>query len=272
MTFSQKINVLELPKLFNGLNLPNLSAEQLNLISQIDNLLPQTQCGLCGHADGCLPYATAIIKDNEPHNKCVPGGQPVTDQIAKILNRPPLTAEPSKWQTDPATHRPMEMRAIIREDDCIGCTKCIPACPVDSIIGSGKRMHTIFTDLCTGCELCLPPCPVDCIELVPYPRAITDEARQAEQANLRQRYYAHLERVEQQVNDSTNDRPVVSMVQAKLNDVSVDIDETQAKNTIELAKIRTQIKKLEKQLAVRDDEKKQLELAELQKKLADLEY
>lgn len=271
MNFPEKINVLNLPKLFDGLNLPNLSAEQITLISQIDSLLPQTQCGLCGHADGCLPYATAIIKDHEPHNKCVPNGQIVTDQIAQLLNRSPLTAEPSKWQIDPATQRPMEMRAIIREDDCIGCTKCIPACPVDAIIGSGKRMHTIFTDLCTGCELCLPPCPVDCIELVPYPRAITDEVRQAEQDNLRQRYYAHLERIENQVNDSTNDRPVVSMVQAKLNDISVEVDEIQAKNTIELAKIRSQIKKLEKQLAVRMDEKKQAELDNLKTKLYSLE-
>lgn len=267
MTFSQKIPITRLPKLFDGLNLADLSAEQLALIAQIDNLLPQTQCGLCGHPDGCLPYATAIIKDGEAHNKCVPSGQTVTDQIAQLLNRPPLTAEPSKWQTDTNTQRPMEVRAVIREDDCIGCTKCIPACPVDAIIGSGKRMHTIFTDLCTGCELCLPPCPVDCIELVPYPRAISDSERQIEQADLRQRYYAHLERVEQQVNDSTNARPVVSMVQAKLNDISVEVDEAQAKNTIELAKIRTQIKKLEKQLAVRSDENKQHELEALQKRL-----
>lgn len=270
MTPSQTVAITQLPTLFDGLNLIDLSAEPLALISQIDRLLPQTQCGLCGHADGCLPYATAIVKDGESHNKCVPGGQPVTEQIAQLLDRPVLTAKPSKWQTDPKTNRPMEMRAIIREDDCIGCTKCIPACPVDAIIGSGKQMHTIFTDLCTGCELCLPPCPVDCIDLVPYPRAISDSDRQTEQADLRNRYYAHLERTYQQVNDNTNARPVVSMVQAKLNDISVNIDENQAKNAIETAKLRTQIKKLEKQLAVRSDENKQLALAELQKKLANL--
>lgn len=257
------IPVVTLPTLFNRLQLEQLSSEQQRLIAAIDQLLPQTQCGLCGHTEGCLPYATAIIKDTEPANQCIPGGQPVTDQITQLLNRPSMTAASSKWPTDLATRRPIEVRAIIREDDCIGCTKCIPACPVDAIIGSGKRMHTVFTDLCTGCELCLAPCPVDCIDLVPYPRQLNNNARQTEQADLRARYYAHLERIESEVNNNTNVRPVISMVQAKLNDISVDIDEHQAKNTIEAAKLRTQIKKLEKQLAVRADANKQVELQRL---------
>lgn len=260
----------DLPSLFNHLNINALSDNDQSLIYQINQLLPQTQCGLCGHADGCLPYATAIIKDVEAHNKCVPSGQTIADKIANLLGRERLPAEPSKWQTDSNTARPMEVRAVIREDDCIGCTKCIPACPVDAIIGSGKQMHTIFTDLCTGCELCLPPCPVDCIELVPYPRAISDSERQAEQADLQQRYHAHLKRIERQVNDKTNAKPVVSMVQAKLNDISVNIDKNQAKITIETAKLRTQIKKLEKQLSVKFDENKQRQLDELLQKLAEL--
>ena len=57
--------------------------------------------------------------------------------------------------------------ALIREAECIGCTKCIQACPVDAIIGGPKFMHTVIAEVCTGCELCLPPCPVDCIDLVP---------------------------------------------------------------------------------------------------------
>ncbi|HCJ63009.1 MAG TPA: electron transport complex subunit RsxB, partial [Alcanivorax sp.] len=51
----------------------------------------------------------------------------------------------------------------IREDECIGCTKCIQACPVDAIVGAAKQMHTVIADECTGCDLCVDPCPVDCI-------------------------------------------------------------------------------------------------------------
>ena len=56
--------------------------------------------------------------------------------------------------------------AVIREAECIGCTKCIQACPFDSILGASKLMHTVITDLCTGCELCVEPCPVDCIDII----------------------------------------------------------------------------------------------------------
>lgn len=56
--------------------------------------------------------------------------------------------------------------ARIIEADCIGCTKCLKACPVDAILGAAGQLHAVLTEHCTGCEACLPPCPVDCIELV----------------------------------------------------------------------------------------------------------
>ncbi len=262
-----------LPLLFDTLTIETMPQAVQQTIALIDACLPQTQCGLCEHPDGCLPYATAIVTNNEPYNKCVPGGQPVTDAIAQIIeadDNEPLTAQPSKWPLDLSSKRPTEVRAIIREDDCIGCTKCIPACPVDAIVGTGKHMHTIFTDLCTGCELCIAPCPVDCIDLVVIERELTIEARLQEREDLRLRYHTHLNRVTKQFADSTNARPVVSMVEAKLNNAasqSLDISEQQAKDTIAAAKLRSKIKKLEKQLSVRDNATKQEELNALQAEL-----
>lgn len=263
-----------LPILFDTLTIETLPSAIQAKIARIDACLPQTQCGLCEHPDGCLPYATAIVMDYEPYNKCVPGGQPVTDAIAHIISandEKPLTAEPSKWLIEPISKRPTEVRAIIREDDCIGCTKCIPACPVDAIIGTGKHMHTIFTDLCTGCELCIAPCPVDCIDLVTVERVLTRDERIQEQDDLRLRYHTHLDRVTEQLADSSNARPVVSMVEAKLNNAAsqtLDISVQQAKDTIAAAKLRSKIKKLEKQLSVRDNASKQTELIALQAELA----
>lgn len=193
-----------------------------------------------------MPYATAIVLKGEPYNKCVPGGQPVTDAIAQTIGIDThLTAAPSQWPIDMTSGRPTEVRAVIREDDCIGCTKCIPACPVDAIVGTGKHMHTIFTDLCTGCELCIAPCPVDCIDLVIVERELSPFERVAEQEDLRQRYHTHLKRVTEQLADTSNSKPVVSMVEAKLNNAtsqSLNISEAQAKNTIAAAKLRTKIK------------------------------
>lgn len=275
---SNLIRLANLPILFDSLDLERLPVATQAKIARIDACLPQTQCGLCDHADGCLPYAVAIVIDNEPYNKCVPGGQPVTDAIAQIINQDssdiqPLNAEPSKWPIDVSSQRPVEVRAVIREDDCIGCTKCIPACPVDAIVGTGKHMHTIFTDLCTGCELCIAPCPVDCIDLVTVERTQSTAERTLEQEDLRQRYHTHLRRVSKQLADSSNSKPVVSMVEAKLNNAasqSLNISEEEAKNTIAAAKLRSKIKKLEKQLSVRPNESKQTELEALQTELVHL--
>ena len=255
---------------------------QIALIQNIDALLPQTQCGLCGHRDGCLPYAKSIAEGEEA-NKCVPGGQPVADALATLLKRPQLLAEESVWPIQ-SDGRPQRMKAIIREDECIGCTKCISACPVDAIIGSGKLMHSILTDLCTGCELCIPPCPVDCIDLIEDDHVIPDETlRIREQNDLRNRYYSHIQREEQRrINrkgpvvranidtalfaqfSAQDDRVpdiLITQIEAK---PAVQLD---AQSTIELAKLRTQIKKLEKQLSVRDDAKKRLLLDELNQQL-----
>lgn len=275
---SNLIRLANLPILFDSLDLERLPVATQAKIARIDACLPQTQCGLCDHADGCLPYAVAIVIDSEPYNKCVPGGQPVTDAIAQIINQDssdiqPLNAEPSKWPIDVSSQRPVEVRAVIREDDCIGCTKCIPACPVDAIVGTGKHMHTIFTDLCTGCELCIAPCPVDCIDLVTVERTLSTAERTLEQEDLRQRYHTHLRRVSKQLADSSNSKPVVSMVEAKLNNAasqSLNISEEEAKNTIAAAKLRSKIKKLEKQLSVRPNASKQTELEALQAELAQL--
>lgn len=259
---------------------------QISLIQSIDALLPQTQCGLCGHRDGCLPYAQSIAEGEEA-NKCVPGGQPVADALAQLLNRPKLSAQPSVWPIQ-ADGRPQRMKAVIREDECIGCTKCISACPVDAIIGSGKLMHTVLTDLCTGCELCIPPCPVDCIDLVEDTHPLmSDEQHVQEQNDLRQRYYAHIQREEKRRIDrkgpvvraeintelfaefsaQSQNVPVIEVVEKPNEDGLIQ----DAKTTIELAKLRTQIKKLEKQLSVREDASKRTQLAELMQQLQDLQ-
>lgn len=134
----------------------------MSLIQRIDALLPQTQCGKCGHP-GCKPYAEGIAS-GEPINKCPPGGSETIAALAELLKVPVLELDVSRG-TAPA------QIAYIREAECIGCTKCIQACPVDAIVGAAKLMHTVIVDECTGCDLCVAPCPVDCIEMRPLPLA-----------------------------------------------------------------------------------------------------
>ncbi|MFT3806608.1 electron transport complex subunit RsxB [Arenimonas sp.] len=132
------------------------------MVERIDRVLPQTQCGQCGYP-GCKPYARAIASGEADINQCPPGGETGIRRLADLLAREAKPLNPDNGIEKPP------LVALIREAECIGCTKCIQACPVDAIIGAPKAMHTVLADLCTGCELCIPPCPVDCIDLIPAP-------------------------------------------------------------------------------------------------------
>jgi electron transport complex protein RnfB len=129
------------------------------IVEQIDEILPQTQCGQCGYP-GCRPYAEAIANGDDV-NKCPPGGEVTVQKLADLMGveATPLAGGEEK--------EPIKKVAYIREDECIGCTKCIQACPVDAIVGATRQMHTVLIDECTGCDLCVEPCPVDCIDMVP---------------------------------------------------------------------------------------------------------
>jgi len=127
------------------------------IVDQIDAILPQTQCGQCGYP-GCRPYAEAIA--NGDHiNKCPPGGQATIEKLADLMG-----VEPEESAHDLDNKVPTV--AFIHEDMCIGCTKCIQACPVDAIVGGTKALHTVIKEECTGCDLCVAPCPTDCIEMI----------------------------------------------------------------------------------------------------------
>ena len=253
-----------------------LTIQMVN-VDSVDALLPQTQCGLCGYDEGCRPYAIAML-DGERANRCVPGGQPVADALAHLLGRPILPAEPSVWPLA-ADGRPQRVKAVIREDECIGCAKCLAACPVDAIVGSGKLMHTVIADDCTGCELCLAPCPVDCIDLVVDTTPLLNEQdRLHQQALLRQRYARHQKRY--------NDAQVKKMQKAHpLRLVSINAEPTDyvtrssshtvdPQVTILAATLRSQLKKLERQLQRASDHKQQVDLStqisEIQQQLSHL--
>lgn len=125
-------------------------------LQQINALLPQTQCRRCSY-QGCEPYAQALLNNEADINQCPPGGDKTIQALARLLNQAvkPLNPKFGQYQTPRI--------AVIIEKDCIGCTKCLPACPVDAIVGASKMMHTVISNECTGCELCLAPCPMDCI-------------------------------------------------------------------------------------------------------------
>ena len=127
--------------------------DQTPLIDAIDAQLPQTQCAQCGYP-GCRPYAEAVA-NGAPIDLCPPGGEATFIALKQLMGG-----------EAPAAPSANPVLAVIDESRCIGCTLCLPACPVDAIVGTAGQMHTVIAQDCTGCELCIDPCPVDCIDLL----------------------------------------------------------------------------------------------------------
>ncbi|MEJ2387397.1 MAG: electron transport complex subunit RsxB [Chromatiaceae bacterium] len=132
-------------------------SESERLAGRVEGMLPQTQCGQCGYP-GCRPYAEAVAKGEAEINRCPPGGNAVVRALARLLGKEPLPIERGAGKPKAV--------AVIDEADCIGCTLCLRACPVDAIIGAAKQLHGILASECTGCELCLTACPMDCIHML----------------------------------------------------------------------------------------------------------
>ncbi len=137
----------------------------VRLAERLDQLLPQTQCTRCGYP-GCRPYAEALATGETTANRCEPGGTALMQTLAALTRAAGLAGAADLTLAHP---EPVAHVAVIRLDDCIGCARCLPACPVDAIVGARRLGHVVLTADCTGCDLCLPACPVDCIDLIPPP-------------------------------------------------------------------------------------------------------
>ena len=136
-----------------------LAVEEDPLELELQALLPGSQCGQCGFV-GCAQAAAALARGEASVTLCPPGGKAVAEQLAKRLG---VTVD----LTDQVQRVPVY--AVIDEELCIGCTRCVKECSVDGIVGASKLMHTIVAEVCHGCSKCAQVCPTDAIRMVEVP-------------------------------------------------------------------------------------------------------
>jgi Na+-translocating ferredoxin:NAD+ oxidoreductase subunit B len=197
-----------------------LNQQQISLANQLEDALPQTQCTKCGFPS-CRAYAEAIAVGQADYNQCPPGGAIGVARLAAILVRLPLPLNIEHGNERP---RPV---AFIDEAQCIGCTLCIQACPVDAIMGAAKQMHTVISAQCTGCDLCVAPCPVDCISMLNVTGEKTgwDAWSQAQADKARQQFHARNIRLLREKKE--NDARLLAKAKEKLRAIAGEISLTQ---------------------------------------------
>ena len=206
---------------------------EVELAGILENALPQTQCTKCSYPN-CRGYAETMAKREALPNQCPPGGTDGIQRLTRILESAQAEAVIPQLNLNPVNgkERPRGV-AFIHPEQCIGCTLCIQACPVDAIVGASKQMHVVLTEWCTGCDLCIPPCPVDCISMfdVTGDRTGWDAWSQPLADLARTRYQQREVRLLREQND--NQARLTLKAQAKL----AELDLSNARSSEELGEI-----------------------------------
>jgi electron transport complex protein RnfB len=142
-----------------GIAARKLKVEEVGLASEIEKMMPGSQCGQCGFP-GCAGASKALAEGKAPVTVCPPGGRELALALAAKLG---ISADLSGAATFVPSY------ASVHEEICIGCTKCFKACPTDAIHGAVKQIHSVLKEACTGCAKCVDACPTEALSLVPIP-------------------------------------------------------------------------------------------------------
>ncbi|MEW5890237.1 MAG: RnfABCDGE type electron transport complex subunit B [Pseudomonadota bacterium] len=136
-----------------------LAVEGNPLNAEVEALMPGTNCGQCSYP-GCAAAAAAIIDGSAPATCCPPGGKALATAIAAKLG---LTLDLSG-----VVDKGPQI-AVVSEEICIGCCRCLKVCPTDAIVGAAKQIHNVLHEACTGCEVCIDHCPTGAMAMQPVP-------------------------------------------------------------------------------------------------------
>lgn len=136
-----------------------LKVEGNPLESEVEGMLPGSQCGQCGYA-GCRQAASAVVNGEAPVTLCPPGGRALAVALGEKLGVAVDLSQAEELEPEVA---------YVNEDLCIGCMRCLPECSSDALVGGPKSMHTVISEVCHGCGKCAKICPTEAIEMRPVP-------------------------------------------------------------------------------------------------------
>ena len=147
-------------------------------IGLIRAALPGANCGGCGYP-GCDGYASGVVNEGAPVNKCSVGGASVTEKIASIMGVSAGETVPLRAFLRCKGTKECSPRQLIYEGindcrsavtipggspnacpfGCVGLGTCVKVCQFGALSMGEDGLPKVNIKKCVGCGACVEACP-----------------------------------------------------------------------------------------------------------------
>ena len=161
-------------------------AKKDKALLQAENALPGLNCGTCGYVS-CQAYVKALYAKEAKLDFCLPGGEKLSKNLAKILG---IEVSYKEEKSVVQVHcRGRKVNAAYRFDyrglddctalhllfggdkeckfSCLGQGSCIKVCPTGAVRVDDDGCVWVERKLCTDCGKCLDVCPTGVMRSIP---------------------------------------------------------------------------------------------------------
>ena len=147
-------------------------------IGLIRAALPGANCGGCGYP-GCDGYASGVVNEGAPVNKCSVGGAAVTEKIAAIMGVAAGDSVPLRAFLRCKGTKECSPRQLVYEGindcrsavtipggspnacpfGCVGLGTCVKVCKFGALSMGEDGLPKVDIKKCVGCGACVEACP-----------------------------------------------------------------------------------------------------------------
>lgn len=173
-------------------------------MERIVNLLPGSDCGLCGEERGCAGFAASLVEHKVKPKACPFLGEVFKRELERVFLDDFVAEEEQEIAVLACQGGKADCHDRYRYDgvwDCraamllgggqraclFGCLQmatCEAVCPEEAIRMDGRHLPQIDEPACTGCGLCVAVCPNDVLEMIPRPQKVYVACRIEEAGSL----------------------------------------------------------------------------------------
>ncbi|WP_428355603.1 RnfABCDGE type electron transport complex subunit B [Methyloprofundus sp.] len=154
-------------------------------IEEVDDMLPQAQCGACG-TPGCRPFAEAVVEGTKNPSACTVNTPEGNAEIAaylgvgmgdheKVVARLACAGGSHVAYTRAKYEglKSCQAASVVSGGGkgcswgCLGLGDCADVCDFDAIYMDEHGLPIVIEDKCTACNDCIVVCPKDLFTLMP---------------------------------------------------------------------------------------------------------